>query len=404
MNGWLGLIHQGLSPWKKRQASLGALTVCVTDGWRNVDSLPKRTKPKVTKKVITINYTDSCYTASLQFNPNSLMPTLHDIARAASRLAITSTPPLPKPVTTCCSRRHLSGPRVVACLKSNHIGGLTDVLDSDLPVKAVYYNGYPGDKTTWSDFVTAVANKGLILTAAQFPKKYTWGSVTPYILNPATDLTDPETNDASVVILFDKQDNEFLFTGDMDSTIEATVVARGKPLAAEVLKVGHHGSKYSSSADFLNAVQPKEAVICVGNNSYGHPSDDTLLRLDTVGAHIWRTDEDGTVRVDSDGFTWQVIPEFVFNIFRYLYLPLVLKPQPPTPSTTGNIDITNIFYDGAGSAEPDEYVEIRNNDTNSIQVKGWTLRDEANHTFTFPSFVMTPGQVCRVYTNENHPE
>jgi len=74
------------------------------------------------------------------------------------------------------------------------------------------------------------------------------------------------------------------------------------------------------------------------------------------------------------------------------------------PPITGNVVITTIFYDGSGSTEPDEYVEIRNDDTFSIQLANWTLRDEASHIFTFPSFVIQPGQVCRVYTNQDHPE
>ena len=67
--------------------------------------------------------------------------------------------------------------------------------------------------------------------------------------------------------------------------------------------------------------------------------------------------------------------------------------------------IRDIFYDGVVSSnEPDEYVEIRNDDTVGIQLHNWTLNDIANHTFTFPSYVMQPGEVCRIYTNENHPE
>lgn len=66
--------------------------------------------------------------------------------------------------------------------------------------------------------------------------------------------------------------------------------------------------------------------------------------------------------------------------------------------------IVYIFYDGTGSREPDEYVVIRNDDTRSIQLAGWTLRDIANHVYTFPNFVIQPGQTCRVYTNEYHPE
>jgi cardiolipin synthase A/B len=80
-----------------------------------------------------------------------------------------------------------------------------------------------------------------------------------------------------------------------------------------------------------------------------------------------------------------------------------ITPTSP-PAATGNVDITFIFFDGQGSQEPDEYVQIQNMDTVSIQLQGWTLSDAANHVFTFPNFFIQPGQVCRVYTNENHPE
>ena len=102
------------------------------------------------------------------------------------------------------------------------------------------------------------------------------------------------------------------------------------------------------------------------------------------------------------------------------YLPLVVREVTPTytptptatptptptptrpPATSGNVNIIDIFYDGSGSAEPDEFVTIRNDDSFSIQLEDWTLRDIANHVFVFPDFVMQPGQVCRVYTNEYH--
>jgi hypothetical protein len=66
--------------------------------------------------------------------------------------------------------------------------------------------------------------------------------------------------------------------------------------------------------------------------------------------------------------------------------------------------ITYIYYDGQGSQEPDENVRIRNDDVISIQLNRWTLRDEASHVFTFPNYVMAPGETCRIYTNEHHPE
>jgi hypothetical protein len=76
----------------------------------------------------------------------------------------------------------------------------------------------------------------------------------------------------------------------------------------------------------------------------------------------------------------------------------------PPPPITGNVQITSIFYDGSGTSEPDEYVVIKNMDMSPIQLNNWTLRDEANHVFTFPSYVIQPNQECRVYTNQDHPE
>jgi N-acetylneuraminic acid mutarotase len=78
--------------------------------------------------------------------------------------------------------------------------------------------------------------------------------------------------------------------------------------------------------------------------------------------------------------------------------------EPPPPSNTGNVVITTIFYHGVLPQQPDEYVEIKNNDTFSIQLANWTLEDIAHHTFKFPSFVIQSGQVCRIYTNQSHPE
>jgi len=317
---------------------------------------------------------------------------------------------------------------------SDHVGGLIDVLNAvDIPVKQVLYNGYEGDTGTWYTFATAVSNEGLTMTAVQFPGVLTWGQNTAYILNPVSGLINPETNDASVVLLLNHENVKFLFAGDIDSTVEATVVARGTPVAADILKVAHHGSAYSSSSNFLSAAQPDDAVISVGPNSYGHPAAETLARLQAAGARIWRADQNGMILVISNGATYTLQDSVTL-----IYLPLILRQKPPATTTptptptptvtliatsttptrtltptptatqspviTGNVVITNIFYNGTGSQEPDEYVEIRNDDTRAIQLNSWTLRDIANHVYTFPSFIMQPNQVCRVYTNQNHPE
>jgi len=109
-------------------------------------------------------------------------------------------------------------------------------------------------------------------------------------------------------------------------------------------------------------------------------------------------------------------PEFQFLDFQ-IFLPIVVKPLEPTPPPTAvptetptpeppdiRIDILNVYANGAGTDEPDEYVEFKNIGSDPIQLENWTLRDIQNHIFTFPTFTMIPGQVCRVYTNQIHPE
>lgn len=82
----------------------------------------------------------------------------------------------------------------------------------------------------------------------------------------------------------------------------------------------------------------------------------------------------------------------------------ILMPSPsPAPLTTGPMVIGLIIYRGEAWQEPDEFVEVLNDGTAPIQLKGWTLSDDENHVFTFPSFVLGPGQHCRIYTNQYHP-
>lgn len=207
---------------------------------------------------------------------------------------------------------------------SDHIGGLIAVLNAvDIPVRKVLASGYPGTTATWANFVTAVANEGVSLETVQFPAVLTWGQMTAYILNPPAGLVSPATNDASVVIRLDYGQVRLLLPGDIPSSVESAVAARQTPVAAQVLKVAHHGSKYSSSAGFLAAVQPEEAVISVGVNSYGHPAAETITRLEAAGARVWRTDLDGDVWVTSDGNLYGIWN--LAAIHPRVYLPLALR-------------------------------------------------------------------------------
>ena len=119
-----------------------------------------------------------------------------------------------------------------------------------------------------------------------------------------------DLNDTSVVGKLIFKDFSILLTGDATSKIENRLLVYGGNLKSGILKAGHHGSKYSSSLQFLKLVSPKAAMIEVGaKNRYGHPAEPALDRLRMIGAEIFRTDLNGDIKVVSDGFTANIFKE-----------------------------------------------------------------------------------------------
>lgn len=110
-----------------------------------------------------------------------------------------------------------------------------------------------------------------------------------------------DSNNGSLVCRLDYGDVSFLFTGDAETESEAAMLDSGVSLDVDVLKVAHHGSNSSSSVAFLNAVDPDYAVISVGENSYGHPTQEVISRLCALDIEVLRTDELGTITFETDG-------------------------------------------------------------------------------------------------------
>jgi beta-lactamase superfamily II metal-dependent hydrolase len=109
-------------------------------------------------------------------------------------------------------------------------------------------------------------------------------------------------NDTCVVSKLVFGNDSFLFAGDIDSAAEKKLVDNKADLNSDILKVAHHGSKYSTSDIFLAAVEPQTAVISVGaKNTYGHPTPEVLQRLEKFGIKMFRTDKDGDINFVSDG-------------------------------------------------------------------------------------------------------
>ena len=147
-----------------------------------------------------------------------------------------------------------------------------------------------------------------------------WGPVDLQVLNPSEPLY-AEDNDNSVVLRIAYGLLRLLLAGDAEAPAEGRMLSSGLPLGAEILKVAHHGSRYATTADWLSAVAPLEAIISVGPNSYGHPHPEALARLEDAGARAWRTDTLGTVVLETTGITYTL---------RAGPLPVPTLPPPPT--------------------------------------------------------------------------
>ena len=108
-----------------------------------------------------------------------------------------------------------------------------------------------------------------------------------------------DLNERSVILLLLEDNKKILLSGDSGDQTEKELLKQGKPPQIDVLKVGHHGSKYASGLEYLQKLAPSLAVISVGEkNRYGHPTNETLDRLKQVGAQVRRTDEEGTIVIE----------------------------------------------------------------------------------------------------------
>lgn len=115
---------------------------------------------------------------------------------------------------------------------------------------------------------------------------------------------ETEGNNGGLWVFASMEETEILITGDVDQKTENTMVQRYQFPKTDILVAGHHGAKTSTGQNLLEAVRPECVVISVGDNSYGHPSEETLKRIMDIGADVLRTDERGSVTIRG-GAQWQ---------------------------------------------------------------------------------------------------
>ena len=192
----------------------------------------------------------------------------------------------------------------------DHVTGLIDVLKR-YRVKRILYTGAVQNAPNYLTWLKLVRDKKISLSIIDKNQIINLDKdAIIEILYPTESLlnkTIADLNDSSIIIKLVNGQNKFLLTGDASEKIETILMASGVDLSADVLKVAHHGSQYSSSQEFLEKVKPRMAVIAVGkDNDFGHPSLRIIKRLERIGAEIFRTDERGTVKILSDGMNIKI--------------------------------------------------------------------------------------------------
>ncbi len=187
----------------------------------------------------------------------------------------------------------------------DHIGGLPYVfeqydidvvLDPGLEADTEGYDFYADMRAQEKDVVYQEARRGQVIDLG--------GGAYLRILYPDKDIDGVETNSASIVAQLVYGETEVMLTGDAPDETENYLVSTDSHLTSDILKAGHHGSKTSTSQEFLDAVDPDYTIISAGkDNSYGHPHEEVIARLVTASTTILTTFEEGTIVFESDGKT-----------------------------------------------------------------------------------------------------
>ena len=239
------------------------------------------------------------------------------------------------------------------------------------------------------------------------------------IISPDRALTDAASiNEASMVAMLEAEGgSRALFTGDIGFLAENTLLIKSYDLRADILKVGHHGSQYSSGENFIAKVRPTISVIGVGQNRYGHPAPRALETLALAGSKVYRTDRDGTMKIILDKgqsiFSTPIkATEYIASLFEImtggynhrgittLSLSEIQQKEPQEshliPYTRclfqsgeklsrTSVIINEIAWMGSAQSFTHEWIELRNISGGAVNMSGWQVVNENDRLhFTFP--------------------
>ena len=194
---------------------------------------------------------------------------------------------------------------------SDHIGGLISVL-GEFPVGTLIMSHVAHDSMTFGRFLEAIDINDVPLREPIVGSSFQVGEAVFTIIGPNSE-TYPNMNNHSVSLRMVLGNVSFIFTGDAERRAELEMIQHS--ISSDVLYVGHHGSNTSTVQEFLDAVSPSIAVISVGRNNFGHPSEEVLDRLYEAGVRVYRTDYHGNIVIVTDGTGLSIRSQFddVYN-------------------------------------------------------------------------------------------
>lgn len=183
----------------------------------------------------------------------------------------------------------------------DHIGGMSSVIDS-FNIGSFYAPKKIANSNSFKNMVVALNKKKLQIAPAKAGEKLDIAKNIICTIIAPNNNSYKEVNNYSAILKLTYGNTSFLFTGDAEALSEEEILKKGFNIKADVLKIGHHGSNSSTSANFLNEVNPKVAIISCGKgNDYGHPHKETLSKLKNNNTMLYRTDLDGTIILESNG-------------------------------------------------------------------------------------------------------
>lgn len=184
----------------------------------------------------------------------------------------------------------------------DHIGGLVQIVQ-DFSIGEIFMPKVNHSTQVYEQLLQAIAEKGYRISSPPVGKFIIQEDyLTLNVLAPAESMSGTNLNDYSIANRLVYGETSFLFTGDAEKKSEEEMLASGYDLAADVLKIGHHGGDTSSIESFLSKVRPTYGVISAGaDNQYGHPHANVLERLANYDVQVFRTDQQGTIVARSDG-------------------------------------------------------------------------------------------------------